>query len=53
MRNEKYTEIKILTEDAERLERYSEELDMDPSEIIHRLLFWHDCFMEYGRKVNE
>lgn len=50
MRNEKYTEIKILTEDAERLERYSGELDMDPSEIIHRLLYWHEQFMKCERK---
>lgn len=41
----KIAEIKILTEDAERLERCSEELGMDPSEIIHRLLDWHEQFM--------
>lgn len=48
-----FTEIKILTEDAERLERCSEELEMDPSEIIHRLLDWYEQFMECEREVNK
>lgn len=45
-----FTEIKILTEDAERLERCSEELGINQSEIIHRLLDWHEQFMECERK---
>lgn len=41
----KFTKIKILTEDAERLEKWSEELGVDPSAIIHKLLNFNDLFM--------